>query len=265
MIVDSHAHVIFPVEKQILMMEEASIDKTILFSTTPHPEKAYDMESFEKEMEILDNILASNTTVEERVKNIKRTTQELKEVIERNPSKFIGFGQVPLNLTYDETAEWIVKNVIENNFYGLGEFAPASGKVKDLEVIFQASSELSKLPIWVHTFHPLNGDDIKELIELAKKYSEVPLIFGHMGGTNWLQTIKMAKENKNIYLDLSATFTILAPTIAIKELPDRTLFSSDAPYGDPLLLRETVEKISPNKKVTDNVLGGNISRLLKLY
>lgn len=264
MIIDSHAHVIFPVEKQIHMMEEASIDKTILFSTTPHPEKACDMESFENEMGVLNNILANNTTVEERIKNIKRTTEELKEVIDRNPSKFIGFGQVPLNLTYDETEEWILKNAIENKFYGLGEFAPASGKVKDLEVIFQASSKLGKLPIWVHTFYPLNGDDINELIELSKKYSEVPLILGHMGGTNWLQTIKMAKENRNVYLDLSATFTTLAPTIAIKELPERTLFSSDAPYGDPLLLRTMVEKISPNKEVADNVLGGNISRLLNL-
>ena len=264
MIIDSHAHVMLPVEKQIFMMEEASIDKTILFSTTPHPEKASDMESFEKEMGVLTNILASNTNLEERIKNIKKTTEELKEVIDKNPTKFIGFGQVPLNLTYDETAEWISKNVIENKFYGLGEFAPASGKAKDLQVIFEASQELGKLPIWVHTFYPLNSNDIIELIELSKKYSEVPLILGHMGGTNWLQTIKMAKENRNIYLDLSATFTTLAPTIAIKELPERTLFSSDAPYGDPLLSRTMVERISPSREITDNVLGGNISRLLNL-
>lgn len=264
MIIDSHAHVMLPVEKQILMMEEASIDKTILFSTTPHPEKASDMESFEKEMGVLTNILASNTNLEERIKNIKKTTEELKEVIDKNPSKFIGFGQVPLNLTYDETAEWISKNVIENKFYGLGEFAPASGKVKDLQVIFEASQELGELPIWVHTFYPLNINDIIELIELSKKYSKVPLILGHMGGTNWLQTIKMAKENRNIYLDLSATFTTLAPTIAIKELPERTLFSSDAPYGDPLLSRTMVGKISRSREIADNVLGGNISRLLNL-
>jgi uncharacterized protein len=264
MIIDSHAHVILPMDKQILMMEEASIDKTILFSTTPHPEKAFDMDSFEKEMGILNNILSSTTNVEERIRNIKRTTEELKEVINNNPSKFIGFGQVPLNLTYDETEDWILENVIANKFYGLGEISPASGKVKALEVIFEVSAKLGKLPIWVHTFHPLNIDDIKELIKLAKKYPEVPLILGHMGGTNWLQTIKMAKENENVYLDISATFTILAPTMAIKELPERTLFSSDAPYGDPLLIRQMVEKISRSTEVADNVLGGNIARLLKL-
>lgn len=37
MIIDSHAHVMLPTEKQLSMMKEAKIDKTILFSTTPHP------------------------------------------------------------------------------------------------------------------------------------------------------------------------------------------------------------------------------------
>lgn len=264
MIIDSHAHVILPTEKQLLMMEEAGVDKTILFSTTPHPEKAHDLKSLEKELAILNNVLASNTSLDERIRNIKSTTEELKKVIDRNPSKFIGFGLVPLSLTYNETADWINNNVIKNNFYGLGEFSPASDQVKYLEVIFQASNELGYLPIWVHTFHPLNFDDIKELVQLSKKYPKVPLILGHMGGIHWLDVIKLAKENCNIYLDLSATYTILAPKIAIKELPERTLFSSDAPYGNPLLFKRMIEMISPNKKVSEQVLGGNIIKLLNL-
>jgi len=231
MIIDSHAHVMLPTEKQILMMEEAGVDKTILFSTTPHPEKAHDLKSLEKELDILNNILASNTS---------------------------------LSLTYDETAHWIIDNVIKNKFYGLGEFSPASGQVKYLEVVFQASNELGYLPIWVHTFHPLNFEDIKELIQLAKKYPQIPLILGHMGGIHWLDTIKLAKESDNIYLDLSATYTVIAPKIVIKELPERTLFSSDAPYGNPLLLRRMIEISSPDKKVLEQVLGGNVLELLKL-
>ncbi|EET84914.1 amidohydrolase 2 [Clostridium carboxidivorans P7] len=139
-----------------------------------------------------------------------------------------------------------------------------SGKVKSLETIFQASNELGHLPLWVHTFYPLNFDDIKQLIDLSKKYPKVPLILGHMGGTHWLDVIKIAKENSNIYLDVSATYTILAPTMAIKELPERTLFSSDAPYGNPLIFRKIIEMSSPDKKISDLVLGGNISRLLNL-
>ena len=94
------------------------------------------MESLENEMQVLTNILASNTSVEERIKNIKRTTEELKEVIDKNPSKFIGFGQVPLKLSYDETEEWILKNVIENKFYGLGELSPGFRKSKRFRSYF---------------------------------------------------------------------------------------------------------------------------------
>ena len=79
-----------------------------------------------------------------------------------------------------------------------------------------------------------------------------------------MDTIKLAKNHKNIYLDLSAVFTTIAPKLAIRELPDRTLFSSDAPYGSPKLSREMVELISPSDKVTEQVLGGNILKLLNL-
>ncbi|KZL90574.1 amidohydrolase family protein [Clostridium magnum] len=263
MIIDSHAHVILPTEKQILLMEEAGVDKTILFCTTPPPERADDLKSLEKELAVLNNVLASNNSLDERIKNIKSNTAVLKEVINKNPSKFIGFGLVPLSLSYNETADWINDHVIKNNFYGLGEFSPASGKVKYLEVVFQTSDDLGCLPIWVHTFHPLNLKDIKELVQLAKKYPKVPLILGHIGGIHWIDVIKLAKENHSIYLDLSATYTILAPTIAIKELPERTLFSSDAPYGNPLIFRKMIEKISPDKRVSELVLGGNILNLLR--
>lgn len=264
MIIDSHAHVILPTEKQILMMEKSGVDKTILFSTTPHPENAEDIKSLEKELSKLKSGLNGDFLVKERIDNIKSSTKVLKEVIDKNPSKFLGFGLVPLKLSYNETCDWINDNVIKNNFYGLGEFSPSNGQMKYLEVIFKASDELGHLPIWVHTFYPLNFDDIRYLFDLSKKYPKVPVILGHMGGIHWIDVIKLAKENNNIYLDLSAMYTILAPKIAIHELPERTLFSSDAPYGSPKLFREMIEMVSPDKNVSKDVLGQNITRLLKL-
>lgn len=47
MIIDSPAHVMLPVEKQIALMNEASVDKAILFSTLVHPEKAETRSAFE--------------------------------------------------------------------------------------------------------------------------------------------------------------------------------------------------------------------------
>ena len=40
MIIDNHQHLILPTELQIEQMNKAGVDKAILFTTTPHPEKA---------------------------------------------------------------------------------------------------------------------------------------------------------------------------------------------------------------------------------
>ena len=44
MIVDSHEHLILPIEMQIKKLKEAGVDKAILFTTTPHPEKENTMQ-----------------------------------------------------------------------------------------------------------------------------------------------------------------------------------------------------------------------------
>lgn len=57
MIVDSHEHVLFPTSLQLEKIDEAKVDKTILFCTAPHPEKANTLKELEAEMESLNKIL----------------------------------------------------------------------------------------------------------------------------------------------------------------------------------------------------------------
>ena len=101
-------------------------------------------------------------------------------------------------------------------------------------------------------------------MDLCERYPQIPVIFGHLGGTNWIEVIKFAKAHKNAYLDLSAAFASIATRMALIELPQRCLFSSDAPYGDPYLYRELVEFVSPSKEIADMALGDNIKELLHL-
>ena len=56
-----------------------------------------------------------------------------------------------------------------------------------------------------------------------------------------MEVIKFAKEHENIYLDLSAAFASIATKMALTELPERCLYSSDAPYGEPYLYRHLIE------------------------
>ncbi|MBH8598719.1 amidohydrolase family protein [Thermoactinomyces sp. CICC 10523] len=261
MIIDSHSHVMLPVEKQIELMNEAGIDKTILFYTSIHPERATDFQSYEKEMRKLFKILGGHVNdAKRREKGIEEQLQSIRLY----PDRFLGFGSVPNGLNDEKTAEWVEKQVIGNGFKGLGEFTLAPGQINTLEPVFKSSCEFGYLPIWVHTLHPLGLSDIKELAELAKKYAKVPVIFGHLGGLNWLDTIKITKEISNAYLDVSAFYTTVALSLAMLELPERTLFSSDSPYGDPLLVRMAVERHSNDPYTRKCVLGDNIAKLLNL-
>ncbi|MBE1497213.1 putative TIM-barrel fold metal-dependent hydrolase [Amycolatopsis lexingtonensis] len=57
---------------------------------------------------------------------------------------------------------------------------------------------------------------------------------------------------------------IFAVRLAIHEVPERTLFGSDAPYGDPVLARATVERVTRPGALRDRVLGGTLTELLGL-
>ncbi|MBP2626406.1 MAG: putative TIM-barrel fold metal-dependent hydrolase [Firmicutes bacterium] len=261
MIIDSHAHVILPAERQLEMMAEAKIDRTILFTSTIHPETTTTIETFEEELNKLYEILNGvKNPIDERVHAI----EELAQVVKAHPEKYIGFGSIPFGLSYDENLTWIEKYIIANGFRGIGELTPGSGKVPELEAVFSASRELGNLPLWVHTFIPLNFKDIKELLILAKRYPTVPTIIGHLGGMHWLDTLKAIRDIPNAYLDLSATPTTIAPSFAINEYPERAFFSSDAPYSLPLTAKMIIEQMVKDSFVLEQVLGGNIARLLQI-
>ena len=144
------------------------------------------------------------------------------------------------------------------------EFTPGNEQqIIQLETVFQAIENTKLYPVWVHTFNPVTINGIKQLMKLCEKYPEIPVIFGHLGGSNWMDVIKFAKEHKNVYLDLSAAFASIATKMALVELPERCLFSSDAPYGEPYLYKQLIEFVSPNEEVTKMVLGENIVKLLE--
>jgi len=226
-----------------------------------HPEVTKSLDEFEKELNKLYEIISGKkNSIETKIASIK----EQKEVINKYPSRFYGFGSVPVGLDYEKTASWIEDYVVKNEFIGIGEFSVATGQVKSLERVFQASHDFSNLPIWIHAFWPLDLNDIKEIFNLARKYADVPVIIGHLGGVNWLEVIKMTKETKNVYIDLSAFYTTVALGMTIKELPEKCLFSADLPYGDLVVSKFSVERVCKDKSVLKQVMGGNIARLLEI-
>lgn len=265
MIIDSHEHVILPVDKQIEILDKANIDKAILFSTTPHPEKANTYSELKEETFKLYKILSGANTKAENMQRMRTANEELLKSIKSFPNRFFGFGATPLGLSINETKEWVEKCIEANGFKGVGEYTPGCiDQIKQLETVFKALQEFNKLPIWIHTFNPVTLEGIKELISLVKRYPTVKVIFGHGAGSNWQTLLDFAKCVDNAYIDTSASFSTLATKMMMKELPQKCLFSSDAPYGDPFMSRKLIEYLSDSKVTTDMVMGGNISKLLKL-
>ena len=50
---------------------------------------------------------------------------------------------------------------------------------------------------------------LDEKIAFYQQEPAVPVIFGHMGGSNWMDVIAFAKEHGQAYLDLSAAILLL--------------------------------------------------------
>lgn len=266
MVIDSHEHIMFPARMQLDKMDEAGVDKAVLFCTAPHPEKAGTLNELEAEMADLNKILAGSSTKEDNISRLKKNIAEVAEAVRTYPDRFSGFGAVPLGMELEETEKWIDTQITSNFLYGIGEFTPGSEQqIMQLETIFQALKNIRIYPVWVHTFHPVTMNGIKRLMSLCEKYPGIPVIFGHLGGSNWMDVIKFAKEHDDVYLDLSAAFASIATKMALAELPERCLYSSDAPYGEPYLYRQLIEFVSPDKRTAEMALGENISRLLELH
>lgn len=74
----------------------------------------------------------------------------------------------------------------------------------------------------------------------------------------------MTKETKNVYTDLSVAYATVALSMTIKEVPEKCLFSSDLPYGDLVVSKFAIERVCNDKIIIEQVLGGNIARILQL-
>jgi len=260
MIIDSHQHVLKDIEEQRQLNLKSGIDKVVLFPTIVHPEVASNFRELVLELGTLRKVLNGEINpIEARIKSI----EELVIAIKKFPELFIGFASCPLGLNYNETGDWIEKLIIQNNLHGIGELTFGPGNASLAENIFKYLYDSKKaLPIWIHTFNPLAYEDIREIVRLSEKYSSVDLILGHGGGSFWLETLEIVKQKRNIYIDLSATFTTLSIQYFAKEIPDRCLFSSDLPYGDPYLGVQQMKYIVKDTEVLNNILGNNINRLL---
>jgi predicted TIM-barrel fold metal-dependent hydrolase len=249
-----------PVEEQIAALSAAGVGHAILFPTVVHPEQARDRREFRSEMDRLNRILRGEVNpLQARIDSMK----ELVSALEAHGGMFTGFGSVPAGQDMDATGRWIEDHIAGNGLRGIGEIALGAGQASGAENIFRISADHGgRYPLWIHTFNPLTLEDIRTLASYAEKYPSVKVIFGHGGGSFWLETMEIIREIPNVWFDISASFSVMPLRFAVKEFPERVLFSSDMPYGDPCLSIQMVERTVKDEAVRELVLGANIRALL---
>ncbi|MCI1945429.1 amidohydrolase family protein [Clostridium luticellarii] len=262
MIIDGHSHLTLPIEEHIKTMDRAGVDKTVLFSTSFHPELDKNAQEVKASMHYLNDLLAGKKGNMTEIR--KKSIEELVKAINLYPNRYIGFGAVPPGLDLTTTRQYIADNIQKNHLAGMGEFTLGSGQIYLLENIFKSSNEFGNIPIWVHAFFPLTLQDIKEISNLASKYPFTPVILGHLGGINWLETMDIVKETSNLFLDTSAYYSTFVLETVINELPEKCIFGVDRPFGDLQLSKETILKVAESQSIAKAVLGENMAQLLKI-
>jgi uncharacterized protein len=262
MIIDAHSHVHDPAADHIALLDDAGVDRTVLFVTRPHPERATGLASLRREMAVLDQALAGPHDPDRDAERFRVAWQEFDEARAAYPDRFIGFGSVPLDLPDDAIAEAVQREIVGRGLRGIGELTPRPGTADRLRPVLRAARDQGGLPVVVHGFAPTTADDLRTLARLADEHPSVPLVISQLGGLNWITAIELAKDRPNIYIELSTAPTVLAVKFAIHELPARALFGSDAPYGDPVVARTTVERVTRPGELRDRVLGGTFEELL---
>ncbi|MFB9923344.1 amidohydrolase family protein [Amycolatopsis halotolerans] len=257
LIIDAHSHVHDPVHQHLALLDEAGADRAVLFATRPHPERATDLASFRREMSVLDAALNGASG-----DGYQSAWQELDSALAAHPGRFLGFRSVRLDRSGGQLAAEV--DQVARGFHGIGELTPAPGAAARIEPVLRAATDHNGLPVVVHGSAPTTEADLSTLAELARRYPAVPLVISQLGGAHWLTAIDLARETPNIYLELSTASIVFAVRLAINELPDRTMFGSDAPYGDPVLSRATIERVTPPGELRDRVLGGTMGEVLGL-
>lgn len=261
MIIDAHSHVHDPVSDHIALLDAAGADRAVLFGTRPHPERATDLASFRREMDVLNEAISGRST---GVDAYRAAWRELDAALAAHPDRFIGFGKVSLDQPAEQIAADVEREVVGRGLRGIGELTPPPDGAGRIEPVLRASADHGGLPVVVHGFAPTTAGDLATLADLARRHPTVPLVVSQLGGLHWLTAIELARETPNMYLELSTANVIFAVRLAISEMPDRVLFGSDAPYGDPVLARATVERVTRPGALRDRVLGGTLAELLDL-
>jgi predicted TIM-barrel fold metal-dependent hydrolase len=220
-----------PAERIVKMAREAGVDKTIVFPVN-YPEYSGAM-------------------------------REIHGAVQQYPDDLIGYARVnPEN----DNAQAVMRQAVEEfGFKGL-KLHPGNDRWKVNSPQTRGLLDMARDYGIPALFDPVVQLD--DIFALTREYPSLNFIIAHMGGFYDWRTIErciaLAEELPNVYLDTPFAMVHVMIKRAAERIPSKVIFGTDAPAIHPAVELAKIRSLNLPKDVEGQILGGNISRLLRL-
>jgi predicted TIM-barrel fold metal-dependent hydrolase len=236
MIIDIFTHIgkrkgeFYKIESLIALMDQAKIDKFMICS----------------QLETIDN-------------------EYIYDCTQRYPDRTIGFAVInPWDMDGEEELERCFRDY---NFYGVKlnaiRFGYSADRHSVLDPFFDLCRKYKKCVV-VHGQSDMFSIPDK-WAEMARSYPDVPVVLFHIGVPMMVeQSCKLAKEIPNFYLSTCGAWVPAMKMAYEIAGPEKVIFSTDAPFGNPAQELAKLEYICKNPAHLDMMLCENARRLLNI-
>jgi uncharacterized protein len=164
--------------------------------------------------------------------DLRRENDQVLQAIGKFPDRTFGF--VYLNPKHVEASLTELERCVVNGpMVGVKLWVAHRAHLPELDPIIQRAGEL-KAVIFQHTWFNATGNmpgesTPLELVELARRHPNTPIICGHTGG-DWELGLRAIRGQKNLYADLAGSEPVAGYTeMAVRELgAERIIYGTDA-------------------------------------
>lgn len=209
-------------------------------------------------------LVQSVATVPEQVRSINNY---ISECVLRYPNKLIGFGAMHPDF---EDIAGETERIISLGLKGIklhSDFQRFNLDEKRAYAIYEAAE--GRLPILFHIGDPRYDFSAPErLMRVVKRFPKLTVIAAHLAG--WTMWEKGAEifEGSGIYADCSSSLYALAPDRAAELIrkigADRVFWGTDYPLWGAAEELKRFRALPLSDKEQEDILGGNIARLLDI-
>lgn len=199
--------------------------------------------------------------------DLKRQNDQVLEALQHWRDRLLGLCYVsPLHV--DSSLREIERCIENGPMVGIKLWVAGRCAPERIDPIIESCRRLKALiyqHTWIKTTGNLEGESTPhDLVELAHRYPQVPMICGHAGG-NWELGIRTIRASPNLYLGTGG----FDPTAGVIEMAVRELGAERVLYGSDIGGRSFASQLAKvtgadlSLKQREWILGGNLRRLLR--